>query len=1451
MTDRIDASAFAHLPLTPLGEGITDEDLERWADVDESSPLPVFDRDFEAWKCAHGYFVKEGDAFEAYEVAGALIGTFADKDAACEAILARWESRSNGGRLPCESEEPRLGEHPSFDGQQIAIPIQEAAPARRHTNFLRLASRYVNPAIGKPEGLRLAFDIETDGLLGLATRVHCIEITDIDSNRVDAFRPDQIDAGLARLAEATTLGGHNNLNFDLRVLQRLHGWSPRPAVTIVDTLIASRLTLADITDLDDRAAAMGDPKLGKLRGRHSLEAWGARLGIPKVGAGIDDYSHWSPELQERCAADVRITKALFHFLQPSGQPAAALALEHRVASVCEQITADGMPFDHTAAEQLAAKWTARRNELESRLRQQFPQTTNLNSRLQIARLLEARGWVPEERTEKTRQPKINDEALEDIIRQYPEFDGLSEHYILGRRLAQLATGAQAWLHHIGPDGRIHGGIIHIGTPHHRAKHLAPNLAQVPNPKKAKPFAAECRALFRTNNDWMFVGCDQAGLQDRCFAHHLAEFDGGAYARTFSNGTKTHWQSAIALGLIPAGTERDKENKVHSIIYEGAKRFFYAFLYGAGTARLGAIIADIVRDVQRIDPNSSLRPLSGSVARQRFMDGVPGLGRLRQTLDAQHAMHEWVVGLDGRRVPTGAQYKALNRLVTNSEAIICKRWLVDVDDALHAQFRYGWDGDVVLVGWIHDELVACCRPEIADQVGEIMVRYAKEAGHAYGFKVPLDADYQVGQSWAGDPINNGDAHRDLPEIATEPAVEAATAPASRQEPKPELEPAPEPELHVCVFCQSEILLEANSVKAYNGGWLHAYCQDPFLRRRMAEEGISWDAEAQQGADTSTKPPPKSEATTKPNGQSGHQAGSGSRTAAAEDTYAEENDGEPFDDSYLLRQGYAPRLEFNYALPDGTLVTQQLRYELRNDIAPTKKRPRKRFLPRHKVNGAWILGGGKRRVLFNWPGIVQAGPGATVIVTEGERNATELISAGLLATTVLSHKWAPECVAALTGYHLIILEDHDDDGRRLAEDARSKLAAVAASIRVVPYAHLWKQLPPNAAEPALHDDVSDWIKQGGDPARLIEICREIPSVRFMIAPIRDWDDKPAPEIGYGVDGRFPLEVVNLFSGEGGSGKSTTTHQLAVAHTLEREWLGVTPRKGPAIYVECEDPIKALHWRQHAIAKHYGVTQAAIADAGFVMLPWADEKEPAILATAPDKSGIIHPTPLYDELYAMAGDLKPIMIGIASAAIVFAGNENVRPEVQQFMWLLRRLTRVSGGYVLLVSQPSLTGIGDSSDSHAGLSGTTQWHNGARGRAVLRAIKPQGSDTDTGLREIRFYKNQYGAISSSCYVRYNGGLLLPVDGMVMGGAERAAKAEEVFILLLKKFTAQKQTVNHLEGRNYAPKQFAEQTEAAGIDKKELKAAMQRLLDAGVIEIRELPGRPSRPSVYLAMKGT
>jgi len=643
-----------------------------------------------------------------------------------------------------------------------AEPTPAAQPYARSL-FAQLARSFIIPTGTRSEDLRLIFDLEANGLLDVVTRVHCIVIGEPDNDHVHEYGPKQIAEALAHLAHADTLIGHNIQSYDLPVLRKLHGWAPRPACQIADTLVAGRLILPHLAKIDSEVAARAkDRAFGQVYGKYSLEAWGVRLGLAKIGAELENFAEWSPELQARCVGDVAVCKRLWQFLQLDGYPRAALELEHNVSAICDRITADG---DAAAAEQLRKDWEARRTVLEAQLRSQF-QIKNLNSRPQIGALLEARGWQPKKRTEKTKRPVIDDELLESISEIYPEFAGLSEYHVLGRRLGSLANGKEAWIKHVRADGRIHGGLMHIGTPHSRAKHFRPNMAGVPNPKKGSAFGTECRALFRPSGDWVIVACDQATLQDRGFAHYLAAYDDGAYAQTLVDGKlDQHWHTATALGLVLEA--RDKSNKVHTVIREGAKVFRYAFLFGAGDERSGQNIADIVHAAAAVAPESTLceKILAGHKhpseailrqigrrAREKFIAATPGLRALRQKLSAEHRRNGWIEGLDGRRVPTEADYKALNRIVTASEAVICKRWLVDAHTELCARFRYGPDGDAYLALWIHDELVVCCRPEFAQQIGELLVRHALKAGEPYGFRVPLGAEFKIGRDWAGTALD---------------------------------------------------------------------------------------------------------------------------------------------------------------------------------------------------------------------------------------------------------------------------------------------------------------------------------------------------------------------------------------------------------------------------------------------------------------------------------------------------------------------------------------------------------------------------------------------------------------------------------------------------------------------------------------------------------------------------
>jgi RecA-family ATPase len=320
--------------------------------------------------------------------------------------------------------------------------------------------------------------------------------------------------------------------------------------------------------------------------------------------------------------------------------------------------------------------------------------------------------------------------------------------------------------------------------------------------------------------------------------------------------------------------------------------------------------------------------------------------------------------------------------------------------------------------------------------------------------------------------------------------------------------------------------------------------------------------------------------------------------------------------------------------------------------------------------------------------------------------------------------------------------------------------------------------------------------------------------------------------------------LFSGEGGTGKSMEGLHLAAAHVLGRDcWLTI-PERGPAIFVDAEDDERVLHIRLAAITEHYGVSFADLIKNGLHLISFAGKD--AVMATV-SRNGKIESTAIYQQILEAAGDIKPVQIVIASSANVFSGSEIDRSQVQQFVGLLTSITIVSNGSLVLCSHPSLTGI----STGTGLSGTTQWHNAMRARFFMKGVKPEnGAQPDNDLREIEFKKNQYGKISDSLVLRYQAGMYLPVVGASFDKLAREAKAEEIFLELLHRLTAENRYVSDKKSPTYAPAVFAKEDEArkAGVTNGDFAEAMRRLFAANKIW-NEPCGRPSRPSYRIAFK--
>ena len=172
----------------------------------------------------------------------------------------------------------------------------------------------------------LIFDIETDGLLRDVTQIHCLVIHDTDTEQTMVFNDQAFDRatdkpaanpivrGVQFLEDADLIAGHNIINYDLSVINKLYPWFRRVG-DCLDTLLLSRLYHPDLMDLDKKKTWDGMPL--KLYGSHSLEAYGYRLGENKGEFGkSSDWQCWSKEMQDYCVQDVKVTTKLCEHFRP-------------------------------------------------------------------------------------------------------------------------------------------------------------------------------------------------------------------------------------------------------------------------------------------------------------------------------------------------------------------------------------------------------------------------------------------------------------------------------------------------------------------------------------------------------------------------------------------------------------------------------------------------------------------------------------------------------------------------------------------------------------------------------------------------------------------------------------------------------------------------------------------------------------------------------------------------------------------------------------------------------------------------------------------------------------------------------------------------------------------------------------------------------------------------------
>lgn len=608
--------------------------------------------------------------------------------------------------------------------------------------------------------MRYVYDIETNGLLKEADTIWCLVAHNLDTGNTlkysdhDSSLPS-ISDGISVLRNAALLIGHNIIGFDNAVIKKLYGVDLSGSVKCHDTLIMSQVLSY------------------KRKHKHGLKGWGEFISNSKIE--YDDWSGYSKEMLRYCVQDVMLNVDVYHRLTEEFKRLAArkpsikegMQVEHDTAIFNAIVREEGWNFDVDKAKHNLSRMEERMAEIETIIHPQLgtrkvyidktPKTpkykkngcytavtvrllseflgreitesdthemapgtefqryriepVTLGSMDLVKEWLLTIGWKPDEYQKKkvgfewvTMGPKLTTTSLEKL----GETGKMIDEYYTIRNRASVVAG---WLDQV-KDGRLHGNMWTIGTPTFRARHeVIVNL-----PAVTAGWGKELRELFIADDGWKVVGADSSGNQLRGLCHYVDNKD---FTNEVIYGDQ-HQRNADALGCS------------RSV----AKTYLYAYLFGAGDAKLGATLTG--------KANSAV----GKKSREDFARSIKGLQELRDKLSkiwrqTQNAHGDgWFPGLDGRPIFCSSDHQTLNYLLQSAEGITCKAAVSYAmkkinEEGLRAKPRI----------FYHDELAYTAHPEDAARVGEILQEAFREGPKAFGVTCMDGGDYVIGESYA--------------------------------------------------------------------------------------------------------------------------------------------------------------------------------------------------------------------------------------------------------------------------------------------------------------------------------------------------------------------------------------------------------------------------------------------------------------------------------------------------------------------------------------------------------------------------------------------------------------------------------------------------------------------------------------------------------------------------------
>jgi DNA polymerase-1 len=398
----------------------------------------------------------------------------------------------------------------------------------------------------------------------------------------------------------------------------------------------------------------------------------------------------------------------------------ATTLEFPLIQVLARMEDRGILVDRDYLEQLNANFGERVTDLERAIQQFAGEEFNVNSNLQLQRVLFEKLALPKTRRIKTGYSTDAGE-LEKLVGSHPIVASLLEY----REVSKLKNGfTEMLLALIDPESqRIHTTYEQTTAATGRLSSTAPNLQNIPI---RGDLGRQIRRAFVAPPEHVLLSADYSQIELRVLAH-LSEDE--TFCQAFAQGHDFH--ATIAAKVYGVNL-----SEVTSTMRNQVKQFSYGIAYGMSTygvsQRLGVEMNEAASFVETYYAQfPKLREFLAAQVEKAKIDGFTTtmFGRRRYLPELLSANF---------RLRAIGERMALNAPIQGSAADIMKRAMIDVDAALRREPV----ANMLLT--VHDELVF----EVpADKLDRARALIEKAMIGAADLRCGLAVELRWGTNWA--------------------------------------------------------------------------------------------------------------------------------------------------------------------------------------------------------------------------------------------------------------------------------------------------------------------------------------------------------------------------------------------------------------------------------------------------------------------------------------------------------------------------------------------------------------------------------------------------------------------------------------------------------------------------------------------------------------------------------